>query len=88
MGKKFAIKYVPHKELERFVDKDEEIYGYFDEVPGIIYIDNSLDKAVQDRILIHELVHATLSVSGISNLLKSNMEEAICDVMENWIDII
>lgn len=88
MGKTIEIRYVPWSGLKPFADKGEKIYGYFDEVPGVVYIDNTLDKSVQDRILLHELVHVTLGICGVSNLIKIDLEEGICDALENWIGII
>jgi hypothetical protein len=50
----------------------------------------SIDKRVPDvefrlRTLIHEMVHAGLDVSGLTEFLEDKMEEAICTVMEQVI---
>ncbi len=41
------------------------------------------DTVYYDKYLIHECVHAALYVSGLSNLLSSEMEEAICTACEH-----
>ena len=85
MDKEFLIKPVPNKELQQWADKGETLYGYFDDIKSIIYIDNTLPQATYDRILLHELVHAVLSITGLTNLLKPDLEEAIADAMENLV---
>lgn len=88
MDKEFLVNPVPAKDIQKFADKNETLYGYFDDIHSIIYIDKSLDQTVYERILLHEITHAILSVTGISNLLKTNLEEAICDAMENFVPLL
>lgn len=40
------------------------------------------DKEGVNATLIHEAMHAALAVSGVSNLLDSRLEEAICVAAE------
>lgn len=35
------------------------------------------------RVLFHEVLHAVLAISGITNLLSTNTEEAIVECLEN-----
>lgn len=88
MNKEFLINPVGPKELVKYADKGETLYGYFDEVKSVIYIDNTLEQHIYDRILMHELTHAILSITGICNLLTSKLEESICDAMENFITLL
>lgn len=41
------------------------------------------DTVYYDKHLIHECCHAALYVSGLSNVMSEELEEAICTAIEN-----
>lgn len=49
----------------------------------IIKLNNSKNSIKET--FIHELTHAALSISGQSNILQPEMEEALCDCMGNML---
>jgi Zn-dependent peptidase ImmA (M78 family) len=49
--------------------------------PRITYSDEIADDDYRDLTIAHEIVHGWLFQSGISNVLKDNMQEAICDAV-------
>src|SRR4051812_15118830 len=88
LGREVKIKLTTKAELTKLVEAgEEELYGYFSPDLATIYIDAALDVETKRRVVLHELMHATLYLSGISHFLKSKQEEAICDVTENWVDL-
>lgn len=66
---------------------NDPVHGYFDEMQSAIYVNSDLKLEMYERVLTHEITHAVLSISGLSELLKSNLEEAICTSMENLITL-
>lgn len=72
----------------RFVNKSkdalsEDELGEFINVPPVIHILDSLDHESKKRVLIHEMTHAALAFSGLSEYhINENVEESICTVME------
>jgi hypothetical protein len=41
------------------------------------------DEARYSRILIHEMIHMVLGISGVSEMMTLPVEEAVCVVMES-----
>ena len=41
------------------------------------------DEARYNRILVHEMIHMILGISGVSEMMTLPVEEAICVVMES-----
>ncbi len=76
-GQKFKIKYLAPDEIEEncegvvFLSKRE------------IHLDSSLPLEQLRRVLIHEIMHAILGVSGISEKLSDAVEESIATAMES-----
>lgn len=48
-----------------------------------ILISNRLDGPQRDSVLIHEVIHAILCVSGMSEILGDRLEEAVITAIEN-----
>lgn len=66
--------------------KDE--YGSFETRPNRIRLDDNLEPETFRAVLTHELVHAALSISGVTEHIELPVEEQICVVMESaFIDI-
>lgn len=61
----------------------EDAYGEFSELPHTIKIQEGLSPEILPQVLIHEMVHAALAISGIStHHINESVEEQICTVME------
>lgn len=90
MGKVFDIYPLSYGDLQAQWSEgpQDPIHGYFDEMSSSIYINSNLKQSIYERVLLHELTHAILSTSGISNLLSSKLEEGICDAMESFVDLV
>jgi len=50
-----------------------------------IIIDNTLEEDIKKSVFYHELVHAVLSITGISNMLQETIEEAVCDAIGTFL---
>lgn len=94
MGRKVQIKAIGQKELlekraEGGVESGpgEEVHGWYSPMESTVYIHSGLDTECFRRVLLHELAHATFSFSGLTHLLQDSKEEAICDVLENWLSL-
>lgn len=89
MDKEFEVHPLSYLALQnKWSDGPEDpIHGYFDEMSSNIYVNSDLAPEMYERVLVHEISHAVLSVTGISNLLKSRLEEAICTAMENLVTL-
>lgn len=85
MGRSIQIKLVSKKALKKITGDNGDTVGYYSPPEAVIYLDKTLDAEARRRVLLHELMHATISLSGITHLLEDKMEEAICDVAENWV---
>lgn len=72
----------------RFVNKSKDALsdgelGEFTSVPPMIHILADLDHESRKRVAIHEMVHAALAFSGLSEYhINESVEESICTVME------
>lgn len=56
-------------------------FGIWEGHKRLIRIVNTVDLAFQWGVLYHELVHAALFDSGLTNLMSSENEEALCDAI-------
>ena len=83
LGREIPVEFVSQKTLDE-VSEDKESIGYFD--GNSIFIKQSLPAAQKQRVLKHEIIHAMFNISGLTHLLKPDIEEAICDLMENTPD--
>lgn len=79
LGREIKVEYCSQTRLSLLAD-DADALGFFD--GETIFIKQSLSEKPKKRILMHEKIHAILAISGLSNMLDSDMEEAICDAME------
>lgn len=88
LGRDIEIFYVSSKRLNELSEtsKDECCLGFFNGTA--IYVDKDLDKEVEHRVLFHEICHVILSISGLSLVLKDDLEEAVCTVMESMATIL
>jgi Zn-dependent peptidase ImmA (M78 family) len=91
LGESIDIRLISEEELHRLIDTradEHEVYGAF--LPGhrTIYINKSLEPEQIGRTLIHEVVHAHLSICGLSSLLEENMEEAVCVALEGFYNLV
>lgn len=60
-------------------------YGLFIPLENIIYIHKDLNKEQQFRTLMHELVHAIVSVTGLNQAqLSMDLEEIIAECFSNF----
>ena len=57
---------------------DDDVLGEFRAQEKIIYLSDFAGK----ETLLHEVAHAALHYSGISEMLDEKLEEAICTCME------
>lgn len=83
MGRVVPIKFVSAKFLtEKFSKENEELLGFFD--GQSIFLNKDADPQHLGYTFIHELVHATLAFSGVSNMLGENLEESVSEAISNW----
>lgn len=62
--------------------KEESLCGDCSVSDKLIRIDSSLEGSAYKETLRHEVFHAMLGLSGISELLEGNLEEALCLLVE------
>ena len=80
LGQWINILYV---DLKPEGDKDNEtLYGDCDVAARIIRVEKSSDDELCKRILKHEKLHMKLGLSGLTEILSSEQEEAICVLAE------
>jgi hypothetical protein len=84
LGRKISVRFASDKDLANLA-KDSECWGYYEN--EVITLSSSLNHEHARKILMHELAHAVLKISGISNLLEEKQEEAICDAFETYVDV-
>jgi hypothetical protein len=76
MGVPFTVKH------PQSVDK-EKSYGETQGFERLIKIKDSLKGEVYEATLMHEIIHAILHTSGISEMLGEELEEAIVVSLEH-----
>lgn len=87
LGRRIPVKHVTKLELkEIYPDPEEEILGWFSPSENCIYLWSGQTKESYRRVLCHEIAHAYMAVSGISNLLSNKQEEAISDLFESFVE--
>jgi hypothetical protein len=64
-------------------ENSETLYGDCDAALRVIRIEKTLDDDMTKRVLKHEKMHMRLGLSGLSEILSSEQEEAICVLMES-----
>jgi len=78
LGKVFTVDYV--KNLK---DDKEDLYGETYGREFSIKINANHPEAVQRATLVHEMIHAGLSVAGLDHLIAEELEETIVSCMES-----
>ncbi len=58
---------------------NEELLGLAEYRPRRISIEASMTREQQWEVFYHELMHMTLYDSGLANLFKTKVKEAVCD---------
>lgn len=80
LGQKIPVRFVKPSESSL----GEGNLGEYTNIPAGIEIDSSLDLASTKRVLVHEMTHAALALSGIAGYhISESVEESICTVMES-----
>lgn len=83
LGRRISVRFVSDKDLSQ-IAKDSECWGCYEN--DTIYISSSIGQEHGRRIVLHELTHAILTITGLTNILESNQEEAVCDASEALLD--
>lgn len=60
---------------------EESLCGSMQDAERIITINTNLDTDVQDETFYHEVVHASLALTGVGMLLTDKQEEAVCQAL-------
>lgn len=84
LGRKIQVRYVSDRELAQMTDESDVLGLFYNDT---IYLSSSLTQEQARRVLFHEITHAVLNVSGLSNILKTKHEEAVCNAFESLADI-
>jgi len=70
----------------KIILKDIEDFGIMDFDARVIYIRESLTREEQLDTLLHEVHHAALGISGLSNIINDdNTEEALVRLVEHMV---
>jgi hypothetical protein len=78
LGQKFKIRY-------KHEDDMEDCLGITFTASREIWLQDGLPADQMRRVLIHEITHAILGISGITEKLNPQLEEAICCAFESGI---
>jgi Zn-dependent peptidase ImmA (M78 family) len=84
LGRKIGVRFISDKELAQLT-KDPECLGCFD--GNTVYISSSVSQEHARRVLLHEISHVILAITGLTNLLGEGHEEAICDAFESYLQL-
>lgn len=88
LGRRIRICPVSKSQLAELSDDDDtDLLGFYCSKESAIYIYSGLDGELFKRVLIHEITHALINISGLSELLKKKQEESICNLMEAYLDL-
>lgn len=82
LGRNIDVISMAPNDLE-VISNQKGCLGYFDGTH--IYLSSLLTGDEYSRVLVHEACHAIFAVSGLTNLLDDNLEEALCDALEGLI---
>lgn len=88
LGRTIQIKTCSKAELLEFDPDSKDVLGWYSPDESTIYIHSGLEGSVYNRVLIHEITHVMLSISGLSHWLEDKQEEAICDLMEGFLELL
>lgn len=68
--------------------KNKGEYGCFHDIQEKIEVRSDLTGRPFKRTLMHEIWHAYMDTSGVSQVLDEKQEEMLCHLAENFIDLI
>lgn len=85
LGRKISVRFVSDKELNRLAN-DTDCVGLYDGNAETIYLSSSITHEHSRRVLLHELTHAVLNITGLSMLLEDKQEEAVCTAFEGFLE--
>jgi|TARA_Y100000310_G_scaffold246375_1_gene251657 alcohol dehydrogenase class IV len=84
--RRFKIKYIPYKELQKLHDSDEEIYALLDS-NDCIYLDEAMGGTTMADAFLHECIHAFNHVLGIEYPKEENVANSMAAVVVTlWAD--
>lgn len=92
LGRIIKLKHVSESEILEKFSKDGEhrpgsVLAWYSTADKTVYYWSGSDEQVQRESILHEIFHATLDVSGVSQLLTEEMEEALCTMTESWLEL-
>lgn len=89
LGRKVKISFVSKDILRELSEStpSEDIWGYYDSISSHVYVYSGLKGGPRSRVILHELFHAVLGISGVTNVLNDRVEESVCDTAEALVDI-
>lgn len=85
LGRKIGVRYVSDKELQT-IGNDTDLLGFFHR--NTIYISTSVTGDQAKQVLLHELAHAVLDITGLTNVIEDKQEEAICTAFESFLEVL
>lgn len=71
-------------EVETVDLKDPDTLAEWRPEKDTIELTVDLEPSLRERCLKHEKFHAMLDISGLTNLLDPKLEEALCNLVENF----
>lgn len=86
LGETIDIRLVSEEEVAKHMGEntaDYSAYGVYVPIDRTIYINKSLEPDQARKTLIHEIIHAHMSISGLTSILDDKVEEAVCTALES-----
>lgn len=80
LGHKITIKQTEKFPVE---DAERDILGLADILEETIYLHKNLPAKARNKVLIHELAHMGLYLSGASQSISPEIEETLCQMFAN-----
>lgn len=80
LGQQFKIEHLDH--IPAAADEGV-VYGETDSLKRSIKMKKTDDDDSYESTLLHETIHGILGISGLTELLEGNMEEALVLALEN-----
>lgn len=79
LGKAYTVRLDPTLMARR------QAHGMCDPARKQILLNPTDDLYLLKTTLIHEMMHAALAQSGLTNAIKLPIEESICQMVEDWL---
>jgi Zn-dependent peptidase ImmA (M78 family) len=86
LGRKVGVRFESDKELQK-LSNEPDCVGLYDGNTQTIYLSVSLSYEGARYVLLHELAHAFLNITGLTQLLDDKQEEAVCTAFESYLDV-